>query len=184
MAAGDNALLGEAGIGATLIGGLTSAFGAYEQGQSQQEMYNYQAGVARLNTQIADQNATYATQIGEDQATRAGLQGAQRMGQIKAAQGASGLDVNSGSAVQVRASQKEASSLDVASIRSNAAKTAYNYQVQGVQFTAQGQMDTVAGENARTSGMINAGSSLIGAASSVSQQWLRGQQLGMWGSPS
>lgn len=184
MATGNNQLLGDVGMGTTALGGLTSAIGQLVGGEDQKQMYDYQAGVARLNSQIANQNATYSEQVGEISARNAGLSAGQRAGQIKAAQSSSGLDVNSGSAVQVRSSQKQVSDMDVASIRSSAAKTAYNYRVQGVGFTAQANMDTTAGENARSAGMLSAGSSLIGTASSVSSQWLRGQQLGLWGSPS
>jgi hypothetical protein len=53
-----------------------------------------------------------------------------------------------------------------------------------VQYTSQAQLDTLAGRNARTSGMIGAASSILGGASSVSSEWLRGQSLGLWGSPS
>ena len=179
----NTALMGDVGMGATFLGGLTSALGQFIGGIDQQQMYNYQSAVAKLNAQIANQNSEYATQVGELQATQAGLQGGQTMGRIKAAQSASGLNVNSGSASQVRASQKEATANTVAGIRSQAAKTAYNYQVEGVQYSSQAQLDTLAGKNARTAGMIGASSSLIGAASSVSSEWLRGQQLGMWGSP-
>lgn len=182
--AGNNALLGEVGVGSTVLGGLTSAISSIIGGEDQQEMYNYQAGVAKLNANIAKQNATYSSQVGEIQAANAGEQGAQRLGKIKVAQAASGLDVNSGSAVQVRASQTAQISHDVSAIRSNAAKVAYNYEVTGVGYTADAQLDTLKGQNARSAGLIGAGSSLIGAASSVSSEWLRGQQLGMWGAPS
>lgn len=176
-----NSFAGFAGIGQTLLGGLTSAFGSLFKGDAEKQMYDYQAGVARLNAQIAQQNSAYALQIGEQQAQGVGLQGGQRMGQIKAAQAASGLDVNSGTAVDVRASQKEWTGIQTAAVRSSAAKTAYNYQVQSVQFGAQAQLDTLAGQNARSAGMIGAASSIVGTASSVSSEWMRGSQLGLWG---
>lgn len=183
MAAGNNQLLGEAGMGATLLGGISSAISSFVGGESQQQMFNYQAGVAQLNAQIARQNATYATQVGDIQAAQAGLQGAQRLGKIKAAQGASGLDVNTGSNKQVQTSQAEITSFDATAIRSNAARTSYNYENQAVGFAAQANMDTIAGKNARTAGLIGAGTSLLSSATSVSSEWLRGQSLGLWGSP-
>ena len=60
----NNALLGDAGMGATFLGGITSAISSAIGGQDQQQMFNYQAGVATLNAQISRQNATYATQVG------------------------------------------------------------------------------------------------------------------------
>jgi hypothetical protein len=178
--ANNNALLGEASMGATFLGGVTGAIASFVGGEAQKQMYDYQAGVASLNAQISRQNATYATQVGEIQATQAGLQGAQRMGKIRASQGASGLDVNSGSSKQVQDSQAEITKFDAAAIRSNAARTAFNYENAAVGFSSQAQMDTIAGKNARMSGLISAGSSLIGASASVANQWLRGNQLGMF----
>ena len=54
---------------------------------------------------IAKQNQKYALDIGEQQAEKAGIAGAAQAGRIKAAQGASGVDVNSGSAKEVQTSQ-------------------------------------------------------------------------------
>jgi hypothetical protein len=169
----DNSFIGFAGMAETMLGGLTSAFGNFAAGQAQEQMYNYQAGVARLDAQIARQNAQYATQVGELSAQRYGMMAGQRMGQITAAQSSSGLDIKSGSAVDVRASQKLVSAMDVAAVRSDAARTAYNYQVQGVQFDAQAQLDTLAGKNAATAGMVGAFGSIVGAASSITSGWLR-----------
>jgi hypothetical protein len=178
--ANNNALLGEASMGATFLGGITGAISSFVGGEAQKQMYDYRAGVAKLNALISRQNATYATQVGEIQAAQSGLEGAQRFGKIRAAQGASGLDVNSGSNKAVQDSQTEITKFDAAAIRSNAARTAYNYENAAVGFSSQAAMDTVAGKNARTSGIIGIGSSLLSSATSVSDQWLRGNQLGMW----
>ena len=169
------------GMGLQAGGGVAGAIGSISGGISQQQMYNYQAGIARLNAQIAEQNATYAEQVGENQAQRYGLQAQNRLGRIKVAQASSGLDVNTGSSAQVRSSQRLLSQMDLATIRSDAAKTAYNYRVQGVQFGAQANLDTIAGQNARISGLIGADSSIVGAASSITGTYLRGAQLGMFG---
>jgi hypothetical protein len=172
-----------AGIGMfnTALGGVEGAIGSYMQGQDQRAMYNYQAGVARTNSIIAAQNATYATQVGEQEALQTGMAGAQRMGLIRAAQGSHGLDVNSGSNKDVQSSQAFLNRFSQTNIRASAAKTAYNYQVQGTQFQAQAGLDTLAGQNAATAGLVGASSSILGASSAVSSEWLRGAQLGLWG---
>ena len=170
------------GLASSLASGLIGASGASASGAAQQQMYNYQAGVALLNKQIAEQNAEYTRNVGELQATKYGLQAAQQLGRIKVAQAASGLDVNSGSAAQIRSSQEMLTRTDLTQIRSNAAKTAYNFEAQGAQYGAQATLDTMAGMNARSAGMVNAASSIIGAAGSISSEWLQGQRLGAWGS--
>ena len=176
-----NADVGAIGIGSTIAGGLAGAIGSLFGGSAQQQMYDYQAGIAKLNAQIAEQNAVYATQAGEAQAMQAGLAAGQQMGRIKAAQSATGLDVNSGTNKQVQQSQAGITSETLSAIRSNAAKTAYDYRVSAVSDIAQANLDTLAGQNARRAGMISAESSLIGMASSVSSEWLKGTQLKLWG---
>lgn len=172
--------IGEVGLGSTALGGIFSAFGAGESGAAQKGMYDYQASVAEINSQIALQNADYARQQGEGQAQAFGISAAQRAGQIKVAQASSGLDINSGSAVQVRQSQKLVTDMDLNQIRSNAAKTAYDYDVQSVNFTNQAQIDTFSGQQAELAGDINIGSSIIGTAGSVSAKWLQGNQTDLW----
>ena len=176
-----NTDLGYAGIGSTFLGALTSAFAGFEEGRAEKKMYDYQAGVARLNAQIAEQNAKYASDVGELQAGEFGYRAAAQLGQIKAAQASHGLDVRSGSPAQVQQSQQLMSAVDMAAIRSNAAKTAYNYRTEAVQASAQAGLDVMAGRNAALAGDVKAATSIIGGAASVSQEWLQGQKMGLWG---
>lgn len=173
--------IGAVALGATALGGLVSAGGSLMQGAAQKKMYDYQAGVAQINKKIALQNSDYAKQVGEVQAQQSGMKSRFQAGQIKTAQAASNLDVNSGSAKDVQESQAELGQHDQAIIRSDAAKKAYGYQVEATQQTAQSQIDTFAGKNSQTAGEIGAVSSILGASSSVSSKWLQGQSSGIWG---
>ena len=172
--------IGEVGLGSTAAGSALSAFGAYDTGTANSRMYGYQAQVAQINSKIALQNADYARMQGEQQAVIAGRRGAQQLGGIRAAEGASGLDVNSGSAKDVQTSQKGTTALDLTQIRSNAAKVAYDYDVQSTQDISQAGLYDMASSNAKTAGEIGALSSIVGGAGSVSSKWLQGQQEGLW----
>lgn len=167
------------GLGMSGGGGIVGAIGSIFSGGAQQKMQNYQARVAQLNAQVAKQNADYAIQRGEQQAQSYGMQASQRQGQIKVAQAASGLDINSGSNLAVQQGQRQVTTMDLEQIRSNAAKTAYDYDVQSTSFTNQAQLDKMAGQNEYAAGWINAGSTLIGSASSVAERWYQGQQVGL-----
>jgi hypothetical protein len=143
-------------------------------------MYGYQAQVARINAQIDKQNADYARHVGEQNAQIAGLKGAQQFGQIRAAEGASGLDVNSGSSADVQASQRKITQMDINTIRSNAAKTAYDYEVKSVNDLNQAGLYDAAASNAEAAGNINVAASLIGAAGTVATRWQAGAQSGLF----
>jgi hypothetical protein len=179
------AMIGSIGLGGTIAGGVLGAGGAINKGLAEQDMYNYQAGVADINAYIADQNSGFALQKGDKEVERFGLKAKQQQGAIKAAQAASGLDVNSGSNLEVQESQKLVNQMDAATIRSNAAKTAYDYSTQAASFRNQSKVAKVAGHNSMVSGMIGGLSSIIGTAGAVSDKWLKGREVGLqtaWGS--
>ena len=80
-----------------------------------------------------------------------------KAGQIKAAQGASGVDVNSGSAKEVQTSQHLVSQMDLNTIREKAAKTAYDFSVQATNYENQAKGYSKAASNARTEGISGRG---------------------------
>lgn len=171
---------GQVGIGATLAGGMLSAFGASKEGAATQSMYNYKAQVARINADIDRQNAAWARTKGEKEAGQYGLKAAQQRGQIVAAQGASGLDVNSGSNRDVQQSQEKIKDMDLSMIRENAAKIAYDYETKATMDENQATLDTMAGENAKSAGEIKAAGSILGTVSTVSSKWQQGSSIGLW----
>ncbi len=108
------------------------------------------------------------------------MKAAQQRGAIRAAQGASNIDVNSGSNKAVQESQNKIKDIDLGTIRSNAAKVAYDYRSKAVMDENQAQLDVMAGENAKEAGQINALGSIIGAVGTVSSKWQQGRTTGMW----
>lgn len=151
---------------------------AVEQAAAQTDMSQYQAQVARNNATSAKNNATYAMQVGEVDATTEGLKGRSRLGAIKAAQAANGLDVNTGSAVDVRAGEAAAARQDVLTTRSNAALKAYGYRTDAANFEAQAGLHdrealyaTKAGEINKKAADTNAKATLLGGASGLAFKW-------------
>ena len=74
---------------------------------------------------------------GQEEAGIAGLQGAGQVGQIKAAQGASNIDVNTGSAEKVQELARAQNELSSEDILNNAALYTYGYRTQQTSYTAQ-----------------------------------------------
>lgn len=169
------------GLGSSIAGGLVQAQGQEKLGEANLIQNYYQSGIAQMNAQIAAQNADYALNAGEQQAMTRGIAGGQTLGQIIASQASSGLDVRSGSAAQVQASEKQAIGLDTAQIRTNAWKSAYDYNVQATNFEAQSQLYQMAGQNAAAAGQISAESSILGTVGSVATKWSQGSQVGLFG---
>ncbi len=162
-------------------GGLLSAFGAIGEGKSQKSMYGYQATVARMNADIDRQNAAWELQKGGVEQQQYGMKASQQFAQIRADQGASNLDVNTGSARDVQTSQQKITSMDLQQIGANAAKTAYDYTVRAAMDENQAKVYDVAGANAEKAGFFKAAGSIIGTAGSVSSKWLQATQAGIGG---
>lgn len=167
-------------VGAAAGAGI-GAFGAEYTAGAKSKALQYQASVAQMNAAIAQQNAKWATQAGEVKAQEAGMQGAARLSQTKAIQSASGLNVNTGSAVDIRASEADLGKFNESTIRSNAAREAYGYRAQAAGDVAQAGLDTAAARTTKTAGDISAAGSLLGGASSVSDKWYNYSKQGVPG---
>src|SRR5882762_8001038 len=169
----DPATLATVGMGASAGGSLLQAFGAVSGGEAAGSMYTYKAGVAKLNAQIARQNADYSRATGEVEAQQSGMQTRYQIGQTEATQAKSGLDVNRGSAELVRESEAEVGRENEAIIRSNAARRAYGYEVEAVKDESESQLDTMAASQSRQAGYLSGLGSIISGAGSVSSKWLQ-----------
>src|SRR5215467_5497111 len=102
LAAGTTAAL-SAGLGAAGAG--IGAIGQIQQGQAQAAQARYEAQVAANNQAIASYNAARTTAAGEGQAYIQGLRAREALGAATAGMAAEGLDVNTGSARDVRTSR-------------------------------------------------------------------------------
>ena len=151
----------------TVVGTIGSMEGAQQSAAAQQQAANYQAAVARNNQITANAEANYATSAGETQQESQGMATRALLGNEKAAQASSGLDVNSGSAVDVRSSAAALGALSGLNVGSNAALQAAQYQAQAGSFGAQAGLSTLQAEQAGTAGGISAFSALAGGAGNL-----------------
>ena len=143
-----------------LAGAGVSAVGTYEAG-------HFQSEVARNNAIIAKQNADYARTAGGEQAAIASRKGAAQGAALKTGLAANGVDVNSGSAVDVEAGARETSKLDAETVLNNAELQAYGYTTQATNFKAQSAQD-------EAGGIWGAAGSLLSNASSIGGKWSGG----------
>lgn len=168
-------------IGSAVIGGGISAFGSLSGGAAEKSAYTYRAQVAENNRQISERNAQYAIASGETEAVMQGLKARAQMGDIKAKQAASSLDVNAGSPADVRESQEGINSFNEMMIRSNASKQSYGFKVEAMNQEAQKGIYKMAGDRAETAGEIGAAGSIVGAAGSVADKWYKFGTAGISG---
>ncbi len=166
------------GIGASVGGTIFNTIGGWMGNQAQAQQAAYQSAIATANAKIAQQNADYALQSGEKQAQIYGMKAGQQAAAIRVRQGSSGIDVGSGSAVDVQKSQELVKDIDLNQIRTNAARVAYGYQTEGATATAQAQMYKSASENISAAGPFQAAGSILSGVGSVSSKWIQASQSG------
>lgn len=163
--------MGMLAIVGTLLSGVMGAIGAISSANAASASANYQAAVAAQNAQIAKQNAEFERKSGEQQAQTEGLKDKAQIGGIIADEGASGLDITTGSKKGVIGSQQKLATYNEEIIRNNSARKAYDYETQAFNYEAQQGLFKLQASSARTGGMLSAFGSLLGTAGSVGQKW-------------
>lgn len=160
-------------LAASAASGAVGAMGASAQADAQAASYQYKAAVARNNAIIAERNAQSATEAGGAQAQTNDLKTKALVGSQLATQAANGLDVNSGTNVQVRQSATDIGHLDTLTILNNAAKNSAGFKAQGMNFIAEAGLADASAENAKVAGEYNVATSLLGSAGSFSDKWMK-----------
>lgn len=152
-------------MGMQLIGGIVQGIGAKNQADAS-------ANAAQYNAAVARNAAVFAQQQGEVRAQASDRQTAAAVGRARAMAAAGGLDVNSGSPLDVQASNASIGRLNSMTIRNNAAREAWGYQ-------ANANLDDASAANYRQAGDTAMLGSLIGAGSSVGNTWSQYSQNGV-----
>ena len=142
-----------AAVGVTAMGTATSAYGKIMAGNEAKKLGD-------RNARIADWQASDALERGRIDEGRQRRQIERVIGAQRAGFGMQGVDVNRGSALDVQADSAYLGELDAITIRNNAAKEAWGYQVQSSNLTAQGR-------NAQREGTFGAFNTILGSTSSL-----------------
>lgn len=166
------AAIGVASLAMGAVSTAMSAYGAQQQANAQAQAAQYQAQVALNNQKIAGQYAQQAIADGENKVAAKQEQTSQMIGAQRAAMAANGVQLDSGSPLRLQEDTAKLGNVDALTIRNNAAREAYGYQLQGVSYGQQAQLDEATASNAVTAGNLNMFSSIVGGASSIGSKWI------------
>lgn len=138
------------------------ATGAERQG-------NYEKAILDQNAEYADAQAKDAIQIGQQQEYRQRAGVRSLVGSQRAAGAAQGVDVDSGSMLDVQLEAVGVGELDALTIRNNAAREAWGYKVQAADLRNRGKLAQYAGRT-QASTLRNASwGTLLTGASEIGQ---------------
>lgn len=143
-----------AAAGLNLAGMFMGAYGQHKAGKVNQQLSEYNAGVAEY--QAAD-----AIKRGQVEATRRrtltrGVIGSQRVSLAR-----QGVDVNDGSALDVQADAAYLGELDAQTIQNNAAREAWGFKVQAYDMRLRGDGQRRQGDMGAINTLLTGSSNLL-----------------------
>lgn len=175
----NTAMLASMGLSAvgSIVTGLESAAATKAQGA-------YESSIANTNAAIAGVQAKQALETGDILASRKELETEGKIGQERAAQGASGVDIASGSSALVREATKLSGGIDELTIRNNAARQAWGYQTEAIQSTYQGQFASLTAAAKSQQSLLTAGLGAVSGPLAIESNYLMWQRrMGGLGGP-
>lgn len=126
-------------IGSKVLGGIL-------QGDASRRAGELAGTIEDRNAVIADTAAADSISRGRSQEAISRLRGGEKIAQQTAGYAASGVDVTSGSAVDVESSTALVNELNAQIIRSNAAREAWGFQTQAGNFRLRAQLARQTGQ--------------------------------------
>jgi hypothetical protein len=172
------ALLGlaAASTASSAVAEVKAGKAAKKAGQQEQAASEDQAQVDDYNASVADLQATDATQVGAEQESQYRASVRSTLGSNRAKGGASGVDVNFGSAVDTQGDIANLGEQDALQIRTNAARQAWGYNVQAYDLRRAagiarktGAAQAEAGSEAQSASYWQAAGTIAGGTSSLLQ---------------
>lgn len=159
-----NAALAAQGAGATL-----GAIGAYSSARSQQSALGYEANVADFNARQAETQAQIALDQGQYTVNQLRRAAAANKGSARQSLATSGVDLTTGSAVDVLTSLDMMAEMDVNQAEVNAVREAWGIRARRVNYENEARSKR-AGAKGINPWMASA-TSLIGSAASISSSY-------------
>jgi hypothetical protein len=155
------------GMAGSLLGGIS----AYQQGMFQSKLAGY-------NTQLALQEAGQTLQAGQTAESEQLLKTGKEVGAVRAGQAAGDIDVGTGSARAVQQATESAGRFDAATLHYNNMTKVYGLGQEAASDLLQKKVSQQNAVMGLIGGVLGAGSSFAGGASSMADKWLQFSKTG------
>jgi hypothetical protein len=146
-------------IGMAVAGTAMSMMGNYYQGQTTAKLAKYQAEMAGISAGETKEAGRAATRLQR-------IRTAKAVGAQRAAMGGSGIDVNTGSALDTQVESAQLGEMDALMIRQN-------YEREARAKFADANMYTASAKAAKRAAMLGMSSSFLTGASGVADKYYR-----------
>jgi hypothetical protein len=159
--------LGVAGTVTSVVGQVKAGNAAKKAGEASQAAAESVAELSEYNAAVASLQAQDAIQRGAEEEARFRTGVKLLIGSQRADIAANNVDVNFGSAVDVQADAAFLGEMDALTIRVNAAREAWGYEVQAEDYRRQAEIQRKEGGAAAVAGRAQQSAYRWGAAGSV-----------------
>lgn len=144
-------------MGATAAITALQLSSGYAQSSAIQSEGNYQKSISDINARFAELNAQDAIKRGDKEAIELKKQVKKLIGSQRVSLAAQGIDIESGSALDIQEDTAGQAEIDAMTIRNNAWKEAWGYRVQGLNYSMQGQFAQLSAQNKARNTLLTSG---------------------------
>ena len=144
------------------VAAVLAVAGGVQTARAQRAAGEAQAQADEANARIGQQQAEQARQIGNMEEERQMRRVRAAVATQRATQAANGLDVNSGTALDLQAETAGFGTADALNLRSNAIRQAWGFEVGAVNDINSASAARAAGSNAATGTMLTTASQVAG----------------------
>lgn len=173
-------------LGAAVVGTGMNVFGQLKQGKAARDAGESQAQREEYNAGVAEMQAKDAIARGHEQEGHLRSQVRQVIGGQRAALAAQGVDVGMGSALDVQADSARSGELDALTLRNNAKREAWGFQVEAQDRRYAADIARRTGQQAYTASKWGAANAILGTGANLmsSRMWGSGSKtIGGGGRP-
>lgn len=162
----------------TAASGVMQYQGTIAQGKAQSNALRYEADVNKNNAVIQERLSADAIERGREEERLHRI----KIGQLSAKQqnalALNGVEANSGTALDILGDTAQIGELEALTIRSNAAREAYGYDLNANNYTNSANNNLTAARNVRSSSRFSAMTTALSTAGSVGGDWYKYKQMG------
>ena len=160
-------------IAASVVSAGLQGISAFQSGKSQAAIAGYQAALSDRDAAVAKMQAQDALMRGEDEKTQLRERLSILEGEGRASFGASGVVLGEGSPLDWAMDLAEQGQDEEAVIDYNAQMEAWGFRNQAAGHTASAGISRASAANAYTSGVLGAGTSVLGGIGSVADKYYK-----------
>jgi len=155
------------------IGTAISVAASIQQSQAQAAQQEYQAKIARRNSELAEQQASAQRMQGYEEMQNERLKTARLIGQQRAQAGASGVAVDSGSFLDVAEDTAARGEIGAINAYHKGLDAGYNSEIQAWNYESQAAGYDYAAGQAQSSGVLSAIGQGIGGIADMGSTWAK-----------